>query len=147
MSAAGWTISSMISLTMVATTTQQDTEEFRVTMLLLAGTGMGISACISSFQKHEKRGVIVARSIIALVGGLAVPMLIDYFVPWNLSALPWAVLPFFGFMAAVVCFYPGFAWMKRTSANEDATAKTLDDMGRRKIGLPPTEPTEDQDGN
>ncbi len=131
MSTSVWAAFSFMASTAAVATAQEATDEFRVTMLLMAGTGFGITACISSFQKHERKGIIFGRALLAFVGGVASPLFVDYCVPWNLSSLPYAVPPLFGFIAAVFCFYPGFGWIKLTAKNEDRTAEALDDMGKR----------------
>ena len=109
-------------------------DEFRVTMLLLAGTAFGISACLLSAKKDEENKM--ARALIGLVGGPAVAFLLNMASPWKLATLPYIVVAFFGMVCAVGMYFVGYAGLRKTRKSEDVALNALEDIARKKAGLP-----------
>lgn len=117
-------------------------EEFRVTMLLLVGTSFGIAACLRSAQKEEENKM--TRALIGLVGGPAVGFLLDMASPWKLHTLPSIVVAFAGMVCAVGMYFVGYAGLRKTRKNEDVALTAMEDIARKKAGLPPHAPQESQ---
>lgn len=114
-------------------------DEFRVTMLLLAGTAFGIAACLLSAKKEEESKM--SRALIGLIGGPAIGFLLDMipWIPWKLHMLPYILVAFFGMVCATGMYFVGYAGLRKTRKSEDVILTAAEDMARKRVGLPPGE--------